>query len=74
VEAILHRLGFDTTRPIDSGVYKYIKNADSLQVFTMVKKQDLRQDTYKLGGHMSGRSPTASFLNFLRPLNRTRKE
>jgi hypothetical protein len=44
VEAILHRFHFDTTTPIDSGGYGFIKNADSLQAFAMVQNADQRHD------------------------------
>jgi hypothetical protein len=44
VEAILHRFDSDTTTPIDSGGYGFIKNADSLQMLAMVQKTNLRHD------------------------------
>jgi hypothetical protein len=50
VEAILHRFDSDTTTPIDSGGYGFIKNADSLQVLAMVQKANLRQDGFRVVG------------------------
>ena len=44
MEAILHRFDSDTTTPIDSSGYGFIKNAASLQVLAMVHKANLRHD------------------------------